>query len=85
MKGKVVQYRRGRKTQYKYQMILEVEGVDTKEKAQGLLGKKVIYKTPSGKEIKGEITRVHGCKGRVVARFEKGLPGQALSQEVEIA
>ena len=82
MKGRIEQYRRSRKTQYKYQMIVFVEGVDDKVKAEKLLGKKVVYKTPSGKEINGEITRVHGSKGKVVAKFERGLPGQALRQEI---
>ena len=83
MNGKILQYRRGRKTQYKYQMVVEVEGVDDKAKAEKLLGKKVFYTSTSGKKINGEVTRVHGIRGKVVARFERGLPGQALRSNID--
>jgi len=82
MIGKLLHYRQGRKTQYKYQMIIQVDSIDDKAKAETLLGKTVTFTTESGKEINGEVTRVHGAKGKVIARFERGLPGQALNQEV---
>ena len=82
MKARITHYRRGRKTQYKYQMIIEVDGVETIEKANELMGKTVVYTTESGKTINGEVTRVHGAKGKIVARFERGLPGQAIGREV---
>ena len=53
------------------------------EKSAELIGKKVIYKTKT-KEIKGEITALHGNKGAVRARFETGMPGQSLLREVII-
>ena len=36
------------------------------------------------KIIKGKISGAHGGKGVVRAIFEKGLPGQAVTTEVEI-
>ena len=84
MKGVIVNYRRGRHTQNPHQMIIKVEGVESREEAQKLVGKSVVWKTPGGKEIVGRITAVHGNKGAVRARFERGLPGQALGTEVEI-
>ncbi len=84
MKGVIVNYRGSHKTQNPYQMIIKVEGIRSREKAEKLVGKTVVWKTPSGKEIKGRITAPHGNKGAVRARFEKGLPGQALGTEVEI-
>jgi len=84
MKGIIVNYRRGRHTQNPRQMIIKIEGIDERKKAEKLVGKEVIWKSPSGKEIKGKIVAPHGNKGAVRARFEKGLPGQAIGMEVEI-
>ena len=84
MKGVIVNYRRGRHTQNPYQMIVKVEGVESKEDAEKLVGKEVIWKTPSGKEIKGKVSGTHGNKGAVRVRFEKGMPGQAIGTEVTL-
>jgi large subunit ribosomal protein L35Ae len=83
MKGKVVQFRRGRKT-YKPKHFLLEAGAKNKEQAQKLKGKEVEWKSPNGKTIKGKISSAHGNKGLVRAIFEKGLPGQAINQEVDI-
>jgi large subunit ribosomal protein L35Ae len=86
MKGIVVNVRRGRHTVYENQAIVRVEGIDSREKAQELVGKEVIWKTPGkkGKVIKGKITAAHGNKGYVRVLFEKGVPGQMIGDEVEI-
>ena len=84
MKGTILSYRRGRHTQNVNQMLVEIEGVDNKEKAEKMLGKKLIWKTPGNKEIKGEITGVHGGKGVMRAKFERNLPGHAISTRVEV-
>lgn len=84
MKGKVISFRRGKHTYKPRHFIIQVEGITDKEKAKSFLGKKVIWKSPSGKEIRGIITSTHGSKGLLRAVFEKGLPGQAINQEVEI-
>ena len=84
MKAVIESNRRGSRTQHTNQFILLVENVKTKEEAAKLLGKKVVWKTERGADIVGKITRVHGNKGAVVARFEKGLPGQALGTKAEI-
>ena len=84
MKGLIVSFRRGRHTQTNNQMIIKVESVNDKEKAAGLINKEVVFKTQTGKEIKGKITKVHGNSGAVRALFEKGMPGQALAKPVEI-
>ncbi len=83
-KGKVIQFRRGRHTVHERHFLIEVEGVDTKEKAGKLVGKGVEWKSPAGKIIKGKISSSHGNKGVVRAIFEKGLPGQAVTTSVEI-
>ncbi len=84
MKGKVVQFRRGRHTVHERHFLIEVEGVDNREKAGKLVGKEVEWKSPAGKIIKGKISSAHGNKGVVRAIFEKGLPGQAVTTEVDI-
>jgi len=83
-KAKVVQFRRGKKTIIEKHFLIEIEGVDNREKAAKFIGKEVSWKTPTGKEIKGQISAPHGNKGIVRAIFERGLPGQAVTTEVII-
>ena len=66
------------------QMVVTVEGVDSKEKAAGLVGKKVVWKSPAGKEISGKVTAPHGGKGAVRVMFSTGMPGQAIASRVEL-
>ncbi|MBM3309490.1 MAG: 50S ribosomal protein L35ae [Candidatus Altiarchaeales archaeon] len=84
MKATVINYRGGKRTQKVNQFILSPEKSKNKEEASKLLGKKVEWTTPAGKKLVGEVTRIHGNSGAVVARFEKGLPGQALGTAIEI-
>jgi len=84
MKGRVIQFRRGRHTIHKRHFIIEVEGYDSREKAKSLVGREVVWLSPYKKEIRGRISAHHGNKGLVRAIFEKGLPGQALGTGVEI-
>ena len=83
MKGKVIQFRRSRKRIHERHFILNVGTNDIKE-AEKFVGRHVTWKSPAGKEIKGKISSPHGNKGLVRAIFEKGLPGQARNEEVEI-
>ena len=82
--GKVIQFRRGRKTIHERHFLIEIPGVDSRAKAEKFVGKEVIWKSPAGKEIKGKVSSAHGNKGVVRAIFEKGLPGQAVTTNVEI-
>ena len=82
--GKVIQFRRGRKTITERHFLIEIENVSKKEEAQKFVGKNVVWKSPAGKEIHGKIAATHGNKGVVRAIFEKGLPGQAITTKVEI-
>ncbi|MCA9487612.1 MAG: 50S ribosomal protein L35ae [Nanoarchaeota archaeon] len=83
-KGKVVQFRRGRHTIHERHFIIEIPESTNREKAEKFVGKAVEWKSPAGKVIKGKIAAPHGNKGAVRAIFEKGLPGQAVTTEVEI-
>ena len=65
-------------------MIMLVDEIDSKEKANALIGKKVIWSSPAKKEIKGVVKSAHGCKGALRVLFEKGMPGQSIGQKVKI-
>lgn len=59
-------------------------GTSDRKKAEKFVGKNVEWKSDAGKIIKGKISSAHGNKGLVRAIFEKGLPGQAITTEVEV-
>ena len=84
MEGLVNNFRRARHHTKGNHMIITVEGYDSREKSKELLGKKVMWTSPSGKEIKGEIKAVHGNKGAVRVLFERGLPGQSVATMVKV-
>ena len=84
MDAVVMSYRRGRRTQNTNQVILKPEASNNAEEAEKLIGKKVEWATTSGKKLVGEISRVHGGKGAVVAQFRPGLPGQAMGTKAQI-
>ena len=82
--GKVIQFRRGRKTIHERHFLIEIEGIKNRKDAEKFAGKEVEWKSPAGKVIRGKISAAHGNKGIVRAIFEKGLPGQAVTTEVNI-
>ncbi len=84
IKAKVIQFRRGRHTIHERHFLIEIEGTKSRKDAEKFVGKEVEWKSPSGKIIKGKISSAHGNKGVVRAIFEKGLPGQAVTTNVEI-
>ena len=83
MKGKVIQFRRGLKRIHERHYLIEV-GTKSREEAGKFIGKQVIWTSPGGKKIGGKISAAHGNKGLVRAIFEKGLPGQAGNEEVDV-
>jgi large subunit ribosomal protein L35Ae len=83
-KAVILSFRRGRHTQRTNQFLLDIAGCDTKAKAARFIGRKVVWKSPGKKEIVGKITAPHGNSGTVRARFQKGLPGTALTQKVRL-
>ena len=84
MKAKVLSFRRGRHTQKTNQLLLSIKDVDTRSAASGFIGKKVQFKTKSGKLLQGKIVSPHGNKGTMRARFGKGVPGEILGKEIDI-
>ncbi len=84
MEATIANFRRSRHSQKTNHMILYIDTIDTKEKAQSLIGKSVVWKSPAGKEINGKIVNTHGNKGAVRTIFEKGMPGQSVGSKVVI-
>jgi len=84
MEGLIASFRRGRHTQYHNQMIVLVDKIENKVKAASLVGKKVMWKSPAGKEIKGKVGATHGSKGALRVLFETGMPGQSLGSKVTV-
>jgi|TARA_Y100000296_G_C5100340_1_gene219598 large subunit ribosomal protein L35Ae len=83
MEGIVVQFRRGRHRIHEKHYLLDL-GMKDREEAKKIIGKEVIWKSVSGKEIKGKVSDAHGNKGLVRAIFERGLPGQAITTKIEV-
>jgi large subunit ribosomal protein L35Ae len=66
-------------------MAVKIQGVDSDKEAARFIGRWVIWQTASGKKLRGKIVKVHGKNGLVKVRFQKGLPGQAIGKEAELA
>jgi len=84
--AKVIQFRRGRKNYKPRHFLIEISGIDSREKASEFVGKTVEWKS-TGKEPKiiiGKISSAHGSNGVVRAIFERGLPGQAIGTDVRV-
>jgi len=79
----IVTYRRGPRTQRNSDVVVRIVGVNSAEEASRFIGKAITYTTPN-KVLKGKIVRVHGRSGSLLARFNPGLPGQALGTEATI-
>lgn len=84
MEGVIVNFRGSRRVKKGNHMIVEVNGIDDKEKASKLVGKKVVWKTSAGKAISGKIASIHGNSGALRVIFETGMPGQSIGTKVAI-
>ena len=84
MEGTIVNFRGSRRVKKGNQMIVHINSVDTKEKASKLVGKKVEWKTSSGKILTGKVASAHGNSGALRVIFETGMPGQSIGTKVAI-
>ena len=74
LRGAIVNYRMGPKTQRSKECIIQFASVKSAKQAARLIGRKVAW--PVGeRKIRGKIVAVHGKNGLVRVRFRKGLPG----------
>ena len=83
LKGVVVSFRRGPKTQRPKECLLQLHGATSRSEAGTFIGVKIAWPVGERKCI-GKIISLHGKRGLVKARFRKGLPGNALGSFVEI-
>lgn len=84
MEGVLVNFRGSRRTKSDNQMVMKVDKFEDREKAKSLVGRTVVWKSPAGRVINGKITNIHGNSGCLRVAFEKGMPGQSVSQKVSI-
>lgn len=84
MEGKILNFRRGRHHTYSNHMIVRVDSVNTRAKAEKLVGKKVVWESPAKKKVNGEIKSAHGNKGAIRVLFENGMPGQSIGDKVSV-
>ncbi len=83
--GVISNYKRGRHTIHQKHCIIVFQDIKTRKDANKLIGKTVVWTSPSGRDLRGIITRSHGNNGAVRAHFKNaGVPGQALGTRVKI-
>ncbi|MCD6369393.1 MAG: 50S ribosomal protein L35ae [Thermoproteales archaeon] len=82
--GYILNFRLGGNRQYPREAIIEILGVKEMKDVYPFINRKVVWTTPTGKKIIGKIVKPHGRRGRVIAVFRKGLPGQAVGTKVKI-
>ena len=83
LKGIIISYRRGPKTQNPKECLLRFQGIDSASEAGRLIGRKVAWPVKKRK-CRGKIVALHGVNGIVRARFQKGVSGQALGSFIEV-
>jgi large subunit ribosomal protein L35Ae len=76
--GRIMNYRKGIRTQKANECLIKFENPETE-----ILGKKVVWKEGNSK-LSGKIIGFHGKNGVVIAKFKKGVPGQAIGTKVEL-
>jgi len=81
--GIVVSYRIGIGTQKPKECLIHFTNINSASLACQLINRKVVWEQGDTKFI-GKISGSHGKKGVVKARFQKGLPGQALGTSVKL-
>ncbi len=92
VRSKFLGFRRNREIQYPNQVLLKLEGVNDTESAQHYFGKRCVYvfkgtnslQGTKFRTIWGRISRSHGEKGVVVAKFSPNLPARAMGAIVRV-
>lgn len=78
MIARLIGFRGSRREMYSNYGIVQCD----EENKGALIGKKVAWKSSAGKIISGKILRIHGSA--LLARFKKGLPGDAIGSVLEV-
>lgn len=82
--GYIMGYRRGWNEQYPDEVLLRIEGVNSKGEACKLIGCRVIVRDKHGNVYRGRIVRAHGRRGVVRAVFKPNIPGQLIGSIAEV-
>jgi large subunit ribosomal protein L35Ae len=83
IQGIITNYRTGPKNQRSKECIIQFAHLNSVSEASRLIGRKVAVESGKNK-ILGKIVALHGKRGLLVARFRKGVPGQALGKAVKL-
>ena len=79
--GTVTAFRHSKFKQDSYQTIVNLA---KPEHASELLGARVVWARKGGPTILGRVVALHGAKGAVRVRWDRGFPPQALGTQVKI-
>jgi ribosomal protein L35AE/L33A len=81
--GTIVNYRIGIRTQMPKWCLIQIMGENTASNVGQLVGRKMIVKFGKNRFV-GRIMDLHGKKGVVKVKFQKGILEQALGAKVEL-
>ncbi len=84
MQGLIVSYRRSMRDQTPNQAIVLVDGCKNRADATKWVGKTVTWKSVHA-VIPGVVASPHGNSGKLRILFQRGIPGQAITQHVQFA
>ncbi|TLZ68235.1 MAG: hypothetical protein E6K07_08155 [Methanobacteriota archaeon] len=79
--GIVTAFRQSKFKQDSYQTIVDLAKPDH---AGELLGARVVWARKDGVQILGRVVALHGRKGALRVRWDRGFPPQALGTQVKI-
>ena len=82
--GIFINFRQGMFRQYPRNILIRIPGIDSSNTAAKYIGRKVVWRSKSGKKLIGKVVKTHGRNGVLLSRFKKSLPGQAIGSSVEI-
>jgi len=80
--GVISNYNTGLHKQRTDRCLIKIKNVNSRE-AKKLIGYRVFWPRLNP-ILEGKILKKHGSTGTLIAKFKKGIPGQALSTEVKI-
>ena len=83
VKGYIINFRKGPKTQKNDELIIEIPKVNSRVKASRYIGRKAVIRMDD-KEFIGKIVAPHGSKGKLRVKFRRGLPGKILGTPIII-
>lgn len=83
-KGVITEFARSKRVQQNLLVLLKFPSVDDLGKASKLIGRNVVWVSPTEHKLRGKIIGPHGRNGAVKARFKHGVPSQGIGTEIAI-